>query len=961
MSKKKIFFKSLLVATIFSTGLLGFSNKAFAVDGGEECQYTVCVSGGTEGSHGEISGNQTATISGGISTELKMDYIRDDKGKITGTVATYGGKTVVSCQGECVTVETLKGTIIVNKEYADIYKESSKDTSSSSDGKDAVDETIKEETKKFVPTGTAKYDGGPGTGITVKKDGSSSYSSSTSSSSSAEWACVPVSVETEVTWYYKTESEETETKSSTNSYTVTTKRGEKKPTAPAGGTVTKVKDLAGGGTEWKITTTETKTTTKTVYSDVYEDKLVVNGGNQLADVTTYYGAVDLSQLASVTELTYNSKDNPEILTLDNDGNALKGIVENDIKRWAGEKMNAAMKDATTGKAHVFVKYSESGTSGTSTGSSSSVTIGFGGNGGQAVKEMSSTSFIDQQDCYNTVNKDIVIATEVRLNNKYEELENSGANFEDGCWTYSKNNSKPDGAYNYTPLNSYKTKAMSDIYVAKGISNPSHGFVWSLDDAYDAASGTFARGKVLTSDDIAPTAVEFHTHLVGGKFTGNTTDKLIYRENPSADMYIQNKTNERARYYGKPYYLPLKGTSIKKFNAILANTTPSNPDNFQYVWTNTTSSGNQGVHVAVNAGYAENLSSKENMDMGKNIVTAQAYIDQYYQRLFEIEEYSGLFMTISSSSSKAVTSYASMFGKDQFVYFGNSTGACSKKMLGLTAEYGSGSLDKMYDNGGGNVASATNVSVRSLVNKAGGVNAAISDIVAKRAAIAFNGYHNQGFLLGSENVTITFNNGGKTYSYSSYPSGLKIYETLSGGPSISIGNGSTYETGVYTEVQKKIVEGIVQELDVYPSSDSWETPGDHWEYTICVGEYKCTCADINILCDCPDEEMGCDPNCVGSDCKDKPNPTPTPTGHTTTVTYDCTDYDPGSATAEEKKYCECFEGGTCEGSTWKEGSDCNDPGTADVANCNPSYPGGKTGGGSQDYMDKYYDTNSSITN
>ena len=131
-----------------------------------------------------------------------------------------------------------------------------------------------------------------------------------------------------------------------------------------------------------------------------------------------------------------------------------------------------------------------------------------------------------------------------------------------------------------------------------------------------------------------------------------------------------------------------------------------------------------------------------------------------------------------------------------------------------------------------------------------------------------------------------------------------------------------------------------------------------KYYICIGQHNCDCEDINVLCDCQDEIAGCPKD---DTCEDNPNQPQCQNGP------DCTE-NPG-----EKPECGCFDNvdGNCNCPPDVDPETCElwipvtdfDPDcleNPDIS-CDEDPPGGITGGGSEDYFDKFYKPSSTITN
>ena len=887
MKIKRIIQYSLAVLSLLIV-LFSNNNIVFADDFGD-CQATQHDSGGSDGDSGQSKTDVTADIGGGWETDIPSTSDTPTKNDASGNVKiTHTSTSTTDTCENCHDIEVLNGTSRVDDETYEKYTSTSLTTTIA-----AIDGISDSEGTNFSPDGTSEHACQPWTGKIVK---------------------------VEYTLYSDCKD------SPTTGYDIQTKDG---------------KYCKGSGSKQELELSLDDLSLDEIYGRVKDsDSNFLNSVNIGTYANSNTAQSDAKTNSDVTNAANNKRSdilNKQMITADRIAIAIQD---------SSEQMGNS-SPMTDGR-HITTSIGSDG---------STITYAYAYN----------PAFATEDECYRVMNFSIVAKTECELNNKYNELSSSNLQFSDGCWQYSKNTQFPDGAAAYNGqysnyLESSTPNLLNDIYVVKGVSNPSVGYLWSLSSALDTAKSTNRR---VTSADLEAVTIKFKTHSVYAEATGNYKDYQIYMNNPSGDMYIKNTTNEKARFYGEAHYLPLTGTSLTEFNAILANTTPSNPDNFQYVWTRSNGKGGQSIGLAAQGDYVIKLSSKEDMDMGTNIVTGYAFIDIYKQRLFEIEETKGLYFTITGNITKAAEKWNSLTGKEVFLFVGRGTGACARKYRYINTYFGnvSGSgvvynEDPFYnvfsydchemteDN------SVVTTSVRKMIEKKfGSINAAFRDLVGN-VRTTVSGYNRAMFILGTENVTVNFNAGQQSFNYNTYPDGLLAKAVGGQSPSISVGGlsgnaGKTTETGIYTEVQKKIKEGWVTTITLYPEYNSWETPGDHWEYTVCVGEYHCTCADINVICDCADEEMGC------------PNDTTKPEGWKNVHSYNCDDMSPGSMTAEQKKQCDCYEEGKyCDGDDYTE--DIKTPEDTS-SSANKKYPGGKTGGGSSDYMDKYYDSNSSMTN
>ena len=120
---------------------------------------------------------------------------------------------------------------------------------------------------------------------------------------------------------------------------------------------------------------------------------------------------------------------------------------------------------------------------------------------------------------------------------------------------------------------------------------------------------------------------------------------------------------------------------------------------------------------------------------------------------------------------------------------------------------------------------------------------------------------------------------------------------------------------------------------------WSNPGTH--PSICFGQYRCACEDINVLCSCEDEEAGCSPATACPDGKSCKGPVSDDIGGSSVLPGD---YDVNHASTSDNKW-----GGTIPKKN------------PDGYNVPSNGPGGITGTGCEDYKKKYTNTSATLTN
>lgn len=428
--------------------------------------------------------------------------------------------------------------------------------------------------------------------------------------------------------------------------------------------------------------------------------------------------------------------------------------------------------------------------------------------------------------------------------------------------------------------------------------------------------------------------------------------------------------------------------------------------YRFVTGDTANHSEQNLNFKVEKESGIKLNSKD--DYGINAVTGRIFIDKYYQRFFQIRNYKGLYMQFETKpfATSSLNDTDINVGDEVYLAEGQADedATCRMSYKPLIMAYSGNENDTIRSVSNLDVATigsgeyiytlfdtvvakkrdidsgAIPLTIYSAVNRAFGeseydnnINNAFQDIIdaqnnlnkgvsssddyinAPGYLTMNDGYGRGTILLGSADFAINFMDGKVKVSYDKFPADFTMARALKGTKSNEqsyVGDipGKAYTTqqvGIYIKPQELLKEGYVDTLEMRGDTSTWSkttTTTYYWEQWICIGEYHCTCADINVLCDCQDEEMGCTP--VDKECEDNPE--------LCASDYDCTE----NPSAPE---CQCFD------DTDDTHKPCSGNGQTEYKNDlkNPWKKrrplGGRTGKGNQYYTDKFFDATSSITN